>query len=120
MHHEDVLSTSMTCHYTNPDTLFIDSAYFGQYSIFFPAHECVGCDEFSFEELTQENNRFAEKVDAEIGIYSTVQSIVDKNFQLWQILRWVLRIAMLIGAIGLIFAGGYFFYSYIKKMSEFR
>ena len=120
MHHEDILSISMACHYTNPDTLFIESLYFGQYSIFFPAHECVGCDKYSFEELTQENEKITERINQETSIYSSIQKVIEKNYQLWLILKWVLRIALLIGAVGLIFAGIYFFYQYIKKMAGVR
>jgi hypothetical protein len=120
LHHEDVLSIAMTCHYTNPDTLFIDSLYFGQFSTFFPAHECLGCDKYSFEELTQENENFQDRVEEEMNIYTAIQNIIEKNYMLWVIMKWVLRIALIIGAVGLIFAGMYFFYVYIKNLAGMK
>lgn len=120
MNNEDVLSVEMKCHYTNPDTLFIDSVYFGQFAVFFPARSCTGCDEHSFEQLTQANDAFASGAVQELGIYGIIQNIVEKNFQLWFIVAWILRIGILLASVGLIFAGVYFMYVYITKLAGDR
>jgi hypothetical protein len=114
----DGLIADIDCHYTNPETLFIDNVYFGQISSYVPAYECLGCSDKSFEQLTQENLVLEKRLTEETDMYTQIQSLVDKNFMIWTILSWFVKIALIFLAIALMFVGIYYFYLFFKSIGD--
>lgn len=114
----DGLIADIDCHYTNPETLFIDNIYFGQISSYVPAYECEGCGDKTFEQLTQENLVLEQRISEETGVYTQIQSLVDKNYTIWVILSWFVKIALIFLAIALMFVGIYYFYLFFKSIGD--
>jgi hypothetical protein len=117
MKHRDSLSIRWDCHYTNPQTIFIEGVTFGDWGTFFPAFSCSGCEEFKLEELSKEIEFQQVQSEKEISIYQKFQSMVGLNMTLWMIFSWIVKIGLILGAIGLIFASAYFFYSLIMSLA---
>jgi hypothetical protein len=115
---KDSASVDMSCHYTNKDTLFIEGHYFGEITAFVPNYACKGCSEYSFEELSNENAKLQETVDQETSVYAKIQGLVDKNYIIWQIFSWFVKIALLLFSVGLLFAGMYYFYIFFKSIGD--
>lgn len=114
----DTISSYMVCHYTNTDALYKDGVLFGSTSSYIPAFQCKGCDEHSFEELAKENEKTQEAIDQELSIYQLIYKIVTMNYKLWLILKWVIRITLVLASLFFIFAGVYYIYSYFKRMEK--
>ena len=114
----DGLIAQIDCHYTNPDTLFIDNLYFGFITAYIPSFECSGCGEHSFEELINLNKQIEDNNFQQLGLTDKLQQIVDKNFQVWVILYWILKIGLIFLGIVLIFVPLYYFYLLFKSISD--
>lgn len=114
----DGLIADMDCHYTNPDTLFIDNNYFGFISAIIPAFECKGCGDYTFEEVTNLNEQIEANNFQEKGFADKIQQVIEKNFQVWIILFWFIKIALVGVAVILIFLPMYYFYMLIKSIQE--
>jgi hypothetical protein len=117
MKHRDSLSIRWVCHYTNPQTLFIDGMTFADWGTFFPAFSCSGCEDFKLEELAKDVEYQQVQAEKEISIYQKLQTIVGLNMTLWIIFEWIVKIGLILGTIGLIFLSGYFFYSLIMSLA---
>jgi hypothetical protein len=117
MKHRDSLRIRWDCHYTNPQTLFIDGVVFADWGTFFPAFSCSGCEEFKLEELAKEIEYQQVQAEKEISIYQKIQKIVGLNMTLWTIFSWIVKIGLILGSVGLIFLSGYFFYSLIMNLA---
>lgn len=118
MKHRDTLSISWDCHYTNPDTLFIEGVLFADFGTFFPAFSCSGCEEFKLEELADEISFNTAQAEKEISMYQKLQNIVKLNYNLWLYASWIIKIGMIFGAISLIFIVGFLFYQMINSMAR--
>lgn len=114
----DGLVADMDCHYTNNETLFIENTYFGQISSYVPAYECEGCGDKTFEQLTQENLFLSQRIAEETAVYTKIQSLIDKNYQIWVILSWFVKIALIFLAVTLMFVGIYYFYLFFKSIGD--
>jgi hypothetical protein len=114
----DTLTSYFECHYTNPQTLYIDGALFGQTTTYIPAFQCKGCDEHSFEELSKENEKVSQTIVEELGIYRIIYTLAKYNYTLWLYGKWLLMIASILLAVGFVFYGAYFFYIYFKRLEE--
>lgn len=114
----DSVNAILTCHFTDASSLFIESTNGGTLSMFTPATSCKGCGDFTFEELTQENERLVSTANQELSIYDIVYRIAQYNFKIWLYLYWVFK-------IGLVFAGFYLLfyvvssiYNYLKDLEN--
>jgi len=114
----DYVTTNFECFYNNSDYLFVESIYGGHMSVFAPAFSCEGCDDFTFEELTQKNEEFIIRLNEQLKIYKIIQQIIAINFSLWLIASWIFKISAVIVGVGLIFAGAFWFYLFVKKMGD--
>jgi hypothetical protein len=118
MRDRDSITASVSCHYTDSRDLFIDNVLIGNFLTLMPSFECDGCTKYSLEELSNLADRQAEVTENELEIYDNIQTIVDWNFQVWLIISWILKIFFLLGGIGLIFMGVYYFYNYLMQLSK--
>jgi hypothetical protein len=114
----DTISADMKCHYENVSDLYEDNLLIGQITTYMPSFECNQCSQFDFEQLTYQTENAESITQNQIAIYDRIQTVIDWNFQIWLILSWIIKIVFLLLAVGLIFSGVYFFYQFLKKISE--
>jgi hypothetical protein len=115
---QDTITAYMDCHYTDNNTLFIESNYFGAITTYVPAFECEECKSYTFEQLTQENNKIAERINEEQNLYVNIQKLVSRDYQVWLIMSWFLKIGLIFIAIGLIVLSIYYLYIFFKMIGD--
>lgn len=115
---KDVLFADAKCHYTNPDTLYVEGFLAGEITLYMPSFECNHCEEYSLEELSNEIERSEATLESQQSIYSMTQSIIDLNFTIWLIFIWIIKIGLLLVAISLIFYSAYFLYMVLKGIHQ--
>jgi len=118
MRDRDNIVADLTCHYTDPNYLFVENALFGRFTTYLSTYECDGCGEKTFEEISNEIEQRQQVTANELEIYNKVQTAIDWNFQMWVIASWIFKIILVILGIVLIFAVGYYFYKFLKDISE--
>jgi hypothetical protein len=118
MRDRDSLTADMTCHYTNSSTLYIENVLVGRFTTFMPSFECEGCTQYSLEELSYQTEKNEEITANELAIYDKIQTALSWNFQIWLIISWIIKIAFVLIAVGLIFAGVYYFYIFLKNIGR--
>ena len=67
--HKDNLIIDLDCHYTNPDTVYIDGVTFADFSTWLPAFTCTGCEDTKLEELAKETDYNMQRATKEVDIY---------------------------------------------------
>jgi hypothetical protein len=83
-----------------------------------PSFECEGCTQYTLEELSYQTEKSDEITANEVAMYDKIQIAVDWNFQIWLILSWIIKIAMVLVAVGLIFASVYYFYVFLRDIEK--
>lgn len=115
----DYLIARMNCHYTDVNYLFVENALVGSISnILMPSYECDKCEEFTLEELSNQIERNEEISANELEIYENIQTLIDWNFTIWLIISYIIKIGFVLIAVGLIFMGVYYLYTFFKNISE--
>jgi hypothetical protein len=112
----DSVTADLSCHYTDPNFLYIDNVLIGRITTYMSTFECDGCDKYSLEELSQQTEKEQQITLNELAIYDKVQNVITWNFQVWLIASWILKIGLVFVAIGLVFAGAYYFYIFLKNL----
>ena len=115
---KDGLVIDMKCHYTDINSIFQNSVLVGRYTTIFGAYECNKCEDYSLEELSDSIGRSDELIAQQTEIYDKIQYLIGLNFQLWLFVDWVVKIAFLITAFGLVCAGIYYLYLFFKQIEE--
>jgi hypothetical protein len=108
----------MECHYTNSSTLYVENVLVGQYTTYFPAFECIGCTDYTIEELSNEIERTDEYIEDQTEIYGFIQGFLEINYKLWLIASWLVKIAFVIISISLVFLGIYYLYNLFKDVEK--
>jgi len=114
----DEVTADVKCHYTNQATLYQEHALIGRFDTTIPSYECRGCTEFTLEELSNEIERADEITTSELRIYEIVGTIVNLNYKLWLIASWIIKLFMLVFAIGLLFGGVYYLYKFLEDIAH--
>ena len=117
----DTITTNMKCHYTNLTDLYDpyeQSLFIGMFDTYMPSYECGKCEGYDFEQLTYNTDNAENITQNQLAIYNRLQTVIDWDFQIWLILSWIIKIVFLLLAVGLIFAGIYYFWIFLKKISE--
>jgi len=114
----DTINADMKCHYENVSDLYEQNILVGQLTTYMPSFECVGCSQYDFEQLTYQTENAESITQNQLAIYDRIQTVIDWDFQIWLIMSWIIKIAFLLLAVGLIFSGIYFFYIFLKKISQ--
>lgn len=114
----DEVSADMICHYTNQSEIYIDNILAGSLTTYIPSYECKGCTEFTLEELSNEIERSDEITESELKIYDISETIISFNYRLWLYGSWIIRLFLLIGAIGLIFSAVYYIYKFLVDIKN--
>jgi hypothetical protein len=118
MRDKDSLTADMTCHYTDSRSLYVENVLIGRYTTYMPSFECEGCTQYTLEELSYQTEKSDEITANEVAMYDKIQIAVDWNFQIWLILSWIIKIAMVLVAVGLIFASVYYFYVFLRDIEK--
>lgn len=118
MRDRDNIVADLICHYTDPNYLFIDNALFGRLTTYLSTYECDGCGEKTFEQISNELVQKEQVTANELEIYDKIQTVIDWNFQIWVIASWIFKIVLVVLAIVLIFAVGYYFYKFLENLSK--
>jgi hypothetical protein len=118
MRDRDTLTATMTCHYTDSRSLYVENILFGRFTTFMPSFECDGCSKYSLEELSYQTEKQEEITTNELAIYTKIQTAIDWNFQIWLIVSWIIKIAFILIGVGLIFAGVYYFYIFLQNIGK--
>lgn len=114
----DEVTADVKCHYTNQSTLYQEHALIGRFDITIPSYECRGCSEYTLEELSNEVERTDEITGNELRIYNIMGIIVNLNYRLWLIVSWIIKIFLLVFAIGLLFGGVYYLYKFLEDIAK--
>jgi hypothetical protein len=112
----DSLFADVKCHYTDSTTLYIENVLVGRFTTYLPSYSCAKCTQYSLEELSHLQEKNEQITDNTLGAYSVIQRVIDYNFQIWVIISYIFKIAIVLVAIGLIFSGIYYFYKYMEKL----
>jgi hypothetical protein len=115
---KDSLIIDMKCHYTDANSTFADSVLFGRFTTYFGAYECDDCEEYSLEELSNEIERNEQATAEGTEIYEKIQYVIDMNYNLWLIASWLIKIAFVFTALGLVFGGVYWLYLLFKNIER--
>jgi len=88
-----------------------------RYSISVQSINCKGCKELQYEEVVDAIDTREDRFD---NIYSPFYAIltqfVEFNFSIWAIISWIIKIAVLLGAIIGLFYAIYWLYFFVKRM----
>jgi len=114
----DEVTADVKCHYTNQSTLYQEHALIGRFDTIIPSYECRGCTEFTLEELSDEIGRADEITESELKIYDVVGTIVSLNYRLWLIASWIIKLFLLVFAVGLLFGGVYYLYKFLEDIAH--
>lgn len=115
---KDSLVANMKCHYTDDQYLYVENVLFGRFDTFLPAFECEGCTEYTLEELSNEIQRNEEITEEQTEIYEKTQEVISRNYELWVIASWLVKIAFLMIAVTLIFLGIYHLYKFFRGIES--
>jgi hypothetical protein len=114
----DSLNIDMSCHYTDSNYLYVESVLIGGFTTYSSSFECDTCTQYSLEELSHQTEKEEEITLNEVAVYDNIQTMIDWNFQIWLIMSWIIKIGMVLVAVFLIFAGGYYFYVFLKDIAN--
>lgn len=115
---KDSITADMKCHYTDINGLYYGNILAGRFVTYTSSYQCNFCGDYSLEELSNLAQMNENLTANELTIYDRIQTFVDWNFMFWLILSWVIKIGLVLLAIGLIFAGGYYFYIFINNLGK--
>jgi hypothetical protein len=115
---KDSLTVDMKCHYTDPSSVFVESILFGRVNVILGAYECNDCEEYSFEQLSNEIDRSEQIISDQNEVYDKIQSVVAINFNIWLIVSWIIKIGLLFTAVTLVFGGIYWLYLLFKSIED--
>jgi hypothetical protein len=118
MKDRDSLTADMKCHYTNLDGIYAGNSLAGDFNLYMPSLQCTQCIDYSLEQLSDATARNENITRDSMGIYSSIQKVVNFNFQIWLIISWVLKIGFIFIALGLVFAGVYYFYVFFSNIGK--
>ena len=118
MRSDDTVSADIYCHYTNSSALYETAIPVGAWNTNLPSFECAGCSDKSLEILTNELDTLDNRLSDQSAVYSILQGIINFNFSIWLILKWLISFSFLLVAIGLLFYSMYFIYSMIKNLER--
>jgi hypothetical protein len=118
MRSRDSLIADITCHYTNVNYLYEQNVLVGRFTTFMPSFECETCTQYTLEELSNQIEKQEQITANELAIYDKIQTFLGWNFQIWLVLSWIIKIAFVLIAIGLVFMMGYYFYIFLKEIGD--
>lgn len=115
----DVVIADFICHYTDARDLFFDSIVLGDVQVEVPAFKCKGCtadNGESFASFTQAEQNQTDQNQNQI--FDKAYKIASYDIQIWQIGRYLLKIALLFAGLSLVFALVYGFYRFIEGLKR--
>jgi len=115
---KDSLIADLRCHYTDPRGLYYANILAGSFTTYMSSYECATCTDYSLEQLADMSAKNENITKNELSIFDNIQKVVDYNFQFWKIASWIFKIIIVIGSVGLIFAGVYFFYIFFSNLGK--
>lgn len=118
LRNKDYLYVVMSCHYTDPLYLYVENILVGRFTSYIGSYECNGCEKYSLEQITHEEDYNRNITNSELSIYTTVQNGIEMNWSLWLILDWVMKIVFFFLAVWLIFSGIFYYYKLLKELNE--
>lgn len=118
LRNRDSVVADMKCHYTTLDGLYENNILGGFLTTYMSSYECSQCVDFSLEQLSNMAEKNQNITANQLSIYTNIQKVVDFNYQIWLILSWVFKIGMIFVAVGLVFAGVYYFYVFFSNIAK--
>ena len=116
LYDKDSLIIDMDCHYTDSRSLFQENVLVGRFTTFFSAYQCEKCSDFTLEQLSKQTEQNDNITQKELSLYNNIQKGVDYNYKIWNIISWIIKIALVVGSVMLIFSGVYWVYKYFKEI----
>jgi hypothetical protein len=120
LHNRDVLSGYMTCHYTNNESLYVESVLIGKLYAYYPPYRCADCTKYSLEQLVKEGDNNMANAIKEGNSVANIQKIIRLNYKFLYIVHWTFRIFMLGLSVYMLVLGVYFVYRFIKDLSRVK
>ena len=115
---KDSVVADMRCHYTSVDGLYENNILGGDFKTYMSSYECSQCKDYTLEQQSDMAQRNENITASQVGIYYDIQKVVDFNWQIWLIASWIIKIGLVIVAVGLIFAGVYYFYVFLSNLGK--
>lgn len=114
----DELSADFKCHYENQGDLYQDNILVGSFSTYTPTYECKGCSDYTIEELSNAVEQSEEITESELKVYEIIGTIMGLNYRVWLIASWIIKLGLLLLAVGLVFSGVYYIYRFLQDISR--
>lgn len=118
MYDKDSITLDMDCHYTDVRSLYQENVLVGSFSTFFPQFACDECSQYTVEQLSNEIASNDNITASSLQVYDKIQYVVAFNWQIWLVISWFIKIALIIVAIALVFSGIYYIYKYFEEMGR--
>ena len=115
---KDSLIADLRCHYTDSRGLYYANILAGSFTTYMSSYECATCRDYSLEQLSDMSAKNENITTNELLIYDNIQKVADYNYQIWSIASWLFKIILVIGSVGLIFAGVYYFYIFFSNLGK--
>ena len=113
--HRDLLYIEMFVQYADNVNMVFDAPCSFQTKV--QSFSCKGCDDLTFEELTNQTAIMGYNSDINFNATNTATSLVKYNFQVWLILYYMIKIIVVIGIFILIISLVYFLYDKIREVA---
>lgn len=114
----DFLSVRMTCHYTNPATLYYQNVQVGRFQVYMPSFQCSQCSQYTLEQLSHQTETNQEIAVSSNSIYDRFNGLVDLNYKFWLYGSWIIKIILLFVAFGLVFYAVYYVYKFFTDVGR--
>jgi hypothetical protein len=118
MYDKDSIILNMDCHYTDINSLFQENVLVGSFSTFFPQFSCDECSQYTIEQLSNEIASNENITASSVQVYTKIQSLIGFNWQIWLIISWLIKIALIVVALSLAFAGIYYVYKFLNDLGR--
>jgi len=115
---KDSVVVDMKCHYTTTDGLYENNILGGDFKTYMSSYECSQCKDYSLEQLSNMAQRNENMTANQVSVYFAIQKVVNFNWQIWLIVSWIIKIGMILVAVGLIFASVYYFYVFFSNIGR--
>lgn len=91
---------------------------FGSTAFIVPSMDCKACSDFSYKELVMQEEVKEQSFSKQTSIYNYVMGFIALNYEFYLIFFWLFKIIVVIGAISLIILAVFWFYYFVKAVSN--
>lgn len=117
LYEKDSLISDMVCHYTDQNSLFIDSVLIGRVTTYFSAYQCKNCD-FNLEQATNYQETLSDSLNNEVSYIDTIQRVLTFYIKIIDIIYWLSIFISLLFVFYIIIYLARIYYSTLKEVAK--